>query len=77
VKWDEYTLYRPSDVAAITGVSVSSIYRLVRSGQLGHFFVESKGGAIRIPGMFVERLLAHELDLAMSTPVGPLAEGAE
>ena len=58
---DEWTLYRPSEVSALTGISISSVYRLCNSGALAHFLVESEGAPIRIPGCAVEDLLADEL----------------
>lgn len=63
---DPYELYRPADVAAATGISVSSVYRLVQSGELRHFLIESEGAAIRIPGLAVEELLARRLDNAVA-----------
>jgi Helix-turn-helix domain len=59
---EHYELYRPCDVAAATGISVASVYRLIRDGRLGHFQVASAAGAIRIGGIHVERLLAKHLD---------------
>jgi hypothetical protein len=61
VNVDPYTLYRPSEVSAITGISVASVYRLIRSGRLGFFEVESERGAVRCAGLHVEQLLASEL----------------
>jgi Helix-turn-helix domain len=59
---EQYELYGPCDVAAATGISVASVYRLIREGRLGHFQVASEAGAIRIGGIQVERLLAEQLD---------------
>jgi Helix-turn-helix domain len=63
---DEYELYRPVDVAAATGISLSSVYRLVNSGELKHFLMEEEGLAIRIPGLAVEELLTKRIDAAVA-----------
>jgi len=69
VNIQQYGLYRPAEVAALTGISVASVYRLINSGELRHFQVEKEGGAIRIPGLCVEELLARELGNAVAERV--------
>jgi len=69
MKIERHDLYRPAEVAALTGISVSSVYRLVNSGDLKHFLIEKEGGGVRIPGLAVEELLARELDNAVTERV--------
>lgn len=55
---DPRLAYRPGEVADLTGLSRTTVYSLMRSGELG--FV-SIGRARRVPRSEVERWLSEQL----------------
>jgi excisionase family DNA binding protein len=51
------SLLRPAEVASLLDVSLSQVYRWIRSGQLGAFRLGERGG-LRVPAVLLERFLA-------------------
>jgi excisionase family DNA binding protein len=52
-------LLTPSEAAIALRVSVHTIYRLVRSGDLPGVHIAGPGSSIRIPAAVIEELLAR------------------
>jgi excisionase family DNA binding protein len=59
---DDSALLRPAEAALALGVSVSTIYRAVRVGDMRAIRLAGKRGGIRIPASEVDRLV-HESTL--------------
>ena len=56
-------LLRPSDIAAVLGVTTSRIYQMIGEGQIPAVRV---AGSIRIPRAALERWLAEQTEKALS-----------
>jgi excisionase family DNA binding protein len=63
-KTNERLLYRPREVASITGMSLSYVYRLIASGELPHL---RHGRLVRVPALGLREWINRKCDSNVSS----------